>query len=473
MNEMSKVKPGNITPQMLDDEVAVTYGTEAFLSADYAREEKEKLWPRVWQQAGRVEDIPNIGDYFTYDICDDSLIIIRVAEGETRECFRALYNVCAHRGRALVDVPEGSNGVWGNARRGFTCAFHGWSYDVEGTNTYILHDFDWHGALNADCTSLTQCRLDLWGGFIYIDQREEKAESLSEYLGRAGEILSHFEIDKMRWKWRQYCIYPANWKTAIEAFMEPYHTTATHHQLTAYAEFYAYSRAYGLHSVSGFDQVKEAEKTMQGGGVARAGKGGDPRISTYELAYENYSTINNAASTDTLINAARRLRDELPEGTPVGEVMAHWMKSAKADDAARGVIWPEIPPEVQAESGLAWTIFPNTNILHGVTFVLAYRARPFGDDPDKCIFEAYALERYPEGEEPKTEWVKADPLTEQDKWGLVLSQDFDNMQWVHKGMKNRGFKGALPNPHQEQKIINAHRNLAEFMGRGAPTPLKA
>ena len=69
----------NITAKQLDDEVAVTYGTEAFLSADYAQEEKQKLWPRVWQMAGREEDIPNVGDYFTYDICDDSIIIIRTA----------------------------------------------------------------------------------------------------------------------------------------------------------------------------------------------------------------------------------------------------------------------------------------------------------------------------------------------------------------------------------------------------------
>ena len=460
----------NITADDLDAERAVTYGTEAFLSADYAKAEKELLWPRVWQQAGRLEDIPNVGDYFTYDICDDSIIIIRTKAGSGADTIKAFYNVCAHRGRTLIDVPATSNGVRGNARS-FTCAFHGWTYDMEGRNQYILDEDDWGGAINPNCTSLTPVRVDFWGGFVYIDQREEAAESLEEFLGDAGRILSHFEIDKMRYKWRQWCVYPANWKTSIEAFMEPYHTTSTHHQLTAYAEFYAYSKQYGLHSVSGFDQRKSAGATTQGGGVSRAGKGADPRVSTYELARENYTTINYAASTDTLINAASRLKDELPEGTPVGDVMAHWMKSAKADDAARGVTWPEIPAEIMAEAGLAWTIFPNTNILQGVTFVLAYRARPYGDDPDKCIFEAYALERYPDGEEPKTEWVHADPMTERDKWGLVLSQDFDNMQWVHTGMKSRGFKGALPNPHQEQKIINAHRNLAEFMGRGAPTLL--
>ncbi len=462
MNEMSKID--NITPQTLDDEVAVTYGTEAFLSPEYAALEKERLWPRVWQMAGRLEDILNIGDYFTYDICDDSIIIVRTAA----DTIKAFYNVCAHRGRQLIDVPDKQNGVRGNARN-FICGFHGWTYDLHGQNSYILDQDDWHGALNPECTSLNPVRVDTWGGFIYIDQREEPVESLTEYLGDAGRILSHFEFDKMHYKWRQWCVYPANWKTAIEAFMEPYHTTATHHQLTAYAEFYAYSKQYSLHSVSGFDQRKSTESTAQGGSVSRAGKGADPRVSTYELARENYTTINYAASTDTLINAAARLKDELPEGSSVAEVMAHWMKSAKADDAARGVIWPEIPSEVMGEAGLAWTLFPNQNILQGVTFALAYRARPFGNDPDKCIFEVYALERFPDGEAPQTEWVYADPFTDADKWGLVLGQDFANMKWVHKGMKNRGFKGALPNPHQEQKIINAHRNLAEFMGRGEPS----
>jgi phenylpropionate dioxygenase-like ring-hydroxylating dioxygenase large terminal subunit len=455
----------NITPEDLDAERAVTYGTEAFLSKDYAEAEKERLWPRVWQMAGREEDIPNVGDYFTYDICDDSIIIVRTAA----DTIKAFYNVCAHRGRQLIDVPADQNGVRGNTRN-FICGFHGWTYDLEGKNSYILDQDDWHGAINTDCTSLTPVRCATWGGFIYIDQREEEAESLEDYLGEAGRILSHFEFEKMRYKWRQWCVYPANWKTSIEAFMEPYHTTATHHQLTAFAEFYAYSKQYGLHSVSGFDQRKSAESTAQGGSVSRAGKGADPRISTYELAYENYSTINNAASTDTLINAARRLKDELPEGSTVGDVMAHWMKSAKADDAARGVTWPEIPAEVMAEAGLAWTLFPNQNILQGVTFALAYRSRPHPTDVDQCIFEAYALERYPEGEEPRTEWVLAEPTEE--KWGKVLAQDFANMKWVHKGMKSRGFKGALPNPHQEQKIINAHRNLADFMGTGAPRILK-
>ena len=52
------------------------------------------------------------------------------------------------------------------------------------------------------------------------------------------------------------------------------------------------------------------------GTITRAGKGKDPRISTYELQNEIYTTVNNASTTETLVNAAKRLVDELPEGTP-------------------------------------------------------------------------------------------------------------------------------------------------------------
>jgi len=97
--------------------------------------------------------------------------------------------------------------------------------------------------------------------------------------------------------------------------------------------------------------------------------------------------------------------------------------------------------------------------------------RPYGDDPDKCVFESYALELFPQGEAPEAEWVYADPTAE--NWGSVLEQDFPNMQLVQKGMKSLGFRGPLPNPHQEQKVINLHRNLAEFMqGRGAVTRIE-
>ena len=34
----------------------MTIGVEAYISADYARAERDKLWRKVWQQVGRIEE---------------------------------------------------------------------------------------------------------------------------------------------------------------------------------------------------------------------------------------------------------------------------------------------------------------------------------------------------------------------------------------------------------------------------------
>lgn len=463
-NVSAKGSTPNIGPEVMDNEELVTYPTEAFLSRDYLEDEKRLLWPKVWQMVERETDLPNPGDWLTYNVAEESIIVLRKDDGS----LKAFHNVCPHRGRQLVSVPDALPGqvhdVRGSNRKNFICGFHGWTFDTDGNNSYILDPQDWDNKLTPEMTCLSEVKVDTWGGWIYINM-DSGCVPLAEWMGRAGEILSHFELDKMRYKWRQWAIYDCNWKTAIEAFLEPYHVAGTHTQLLAYGDYYAYSKQYGLHSVSGYDTREKDFQMSESSGTTRSGKAGlDPRISTYQLIKENYETVNFAASTETLVKAASRLQDELPEGTPPAEVIAHWMASAKKDDATRGVEWPEIPADIMAEAGLAWGLWPNQNILHGVTFALAYRVRPYGDDPNKCIFESYALERFPEGEEPETQWVYADPTGE--NWGAVLAQDFDNMEFVQKGMKSSGFRGPLPNPHQEQKVINLHRNLASFMGRG-------
>jgi len=101
----------------------MTIGVEAYLSEDYARAERDKLWRKVWQQVGRVEELPEVGSYLTYDILDDSIIVVRTGANE----FHAHHNVCMHRGRRLIDTPEGAKNACARTRKSFVCSFHGWT----------------------------------------------------------------------------------------------------------------------------------------------------------------------------------------------------------------------------------------------------------------------------------------------------------------------------------------------------------
>jgi len=156
---------------------------EAYVSRDYASAEQSRLWQKVWQVACRVEDIPEVGNFISYEIGSDSVVVVRSAEQE----IQAFHNVCAHRGRRLVEPKRGERNASG--RRGqFVCGYHGWRYGLDGTNTHIPKEEHWRGKLSAQCASLTSVRCEQWGGWVWINL-DENCESLLDYLGPIPEML--------------------------------------------------------------------------------------------------------------------------------------------------------------------------------------------------------------------------------------------------------------------------------------------
>jgi nitrite reductase/ring-hydroxylating ferredoxin subunit len=442
------------------DDTPVVIPVDAYISEDYARAENKRLWGKVWQVACREEEIPKIGDYCTYDILDESVIVVRTA----LDTIAAYYNVCQHRGRRLM------NGC-GHTKK-FHCRFHGWQWDIEGENLRVVDEEDWGGALNAENLRLPQVKVGRWGGFVFINM-DPNCEPLEEFLDPVPHWLDPFELDKMRYRWRQWLYFPCNWKVGIESFNEGYHVNTVHPQLLPWMDSYTWSCARGKHSWFGNKPRVAGEKRRAGAGtvaIKDVADGQDPRQTASEYMQHIWDTLN-ASVTETIVEASKRLKSELPKDATPLEVMSTMMQIACKMDAERGVIWPSISPEHQAGSGVDWHVFPNLVMLHGATFVLCHRVRPNGYDPNSCIFESFVIERFPEGKEPKAELIHKQEQTEEN-WRMLLLQDFRNMPDVQRGMKSRGFRGPRPNPKQEQPVINFHKTLAAYMGTGAPKPIK-
>ena len=445
---------GRIVSAPEDLHTAAVIPPEAYVSREYAHAEQDRLWRKVWLQAGRIEDIPQPGNYITFDIGVDSVIIVREPGGD----IRAFHNVCPHRGRRLIDTPPGARNARGS-RPGFVCGFHGWTFDLEGHNTYMEHADDWQGSLCNGRADLGLVKVETWGGWLWINLDPE-AGPLRDFLEPAMTMLDPYQLQNMRPRWRKWVVFECNWKVAMEAFSETYHVSATHPEFMEFGQFRGWARNQGLHSNIGYDAPKGQEEDS---GKLRLGAGEDPRLTTAEM--QNFTWENaNTNTTATLVGVANRLKDELPEGTPAAEVSQYWIRTARAEDAARGVHWPTVEPAHTAQAGTAWQIFPNFQIGHAVNNMLCYMARPYEGDPDKCIFEAAVYELYPEGEAPQTEWTYTAPAD----WPPVLQQDFNNMRAVQQGMKNAGFRGAQPNPYMERSVVSLHYNLSRYMGMGAP-----
>jgi phenylpropionate dioxygenase-like ring-hydroxylating dioxygenase large terminal subunit len=297
MNDLSAL-PGETST------TPVVIPVEAYVSEAYARAEGEKLWPKVWQVACRAEEIPNVGDYVTYDILDESIIVVRTAADR----IQAFYNVCLHRGRRLT---KGC----GHAKQ-FFCRFHGWSWGINGENAFVLDREDWGSALTEENLRLKQVKVDTWGGWVWINM-DPDCEPLLDYLNPASPMLDPFELEKMRYRWRQWLYFPCNWKTALEAFNESYHLDATHPQRTKWGTTKNWSKAGGKHSWHGMSRPRgEAARTGSGlAGAVRQAAGQDPRVSTAESIISIYETVN-ATTTQTFVDVARRLTEELPADAP-------------------------------------------------------------------------------------------------------------------------------------------------------------
>ena len=129
-------------------------------------------------------------------------------------------------------------------------------------------------------------------------------------------MLDPFGLQNMRVKWRKWLTFQCNWKVAIEAFNETYHVATTHPQFNKFGTFRGWAKAQGKHSNIGYDAPKDLTETKS---KIRLGSG-DPRISTAEMQVYTLEETN-ATTTKTLVDAAKRLADELPEDTPPDQVL--------------------------------------------------------------------------------------------------------------------------------------------------------
>jgi glycine betaine catabolism A len=404
---------------------------ERYYDADFYAMEAELLWPRVWQMACRLEEIPHPNDFVEYEFLDQSIIVLRtdVPGGADIEV-RAFQNVCRHRG---VRVVEGA----GTCASGFTCPFHGWCYGVDGKNTYVPRKkaFSEHN-LRPDDINLTSVRCEVWGGCAWVNL-DDAAPPLRQCIEPAATILDAWKVESLRTEWWYSCRLPVNWKLAQEAFVEQYHVVETHPQLRI-AGRYAPPKA-GFDARAYVDADIDYLRTMSDG-MAGMVHANDVRIAERLRDIELPADPAQAMSTwDRVLNDA----------------VVDWHRAAGSDIpdlndlAARGVNEP------------MGYCFPHYFVLPMYSSASSYRFRPLG--PEETLMEIWSLTRYPEGSEPEKP-VPPEPWeTDDPRWPPIPAQDFSNMPRQQKGLHAKGFEYMRLSGQMEGHISNFHRTLDGFL----------
>jgi Rieske 2Fe-2S family protein len=201
------------------------------------RADIERLFLRHWLCAGHASSAANPGDYFLYEMAEESIIIVR---GQDRQ-LRAFANVCRHRGSRICRKSEGHASV-------LVCPYHAWAYNLDGSlrsARFMPADFD------AAAHGLKAVHLRVVEGLVLISFAEHPLD-----LGEVGAAL-HAAYGPYGWAEAKVAhreLYPirANWKLAVENYLECYHCGPSHKE---------YSRLHALEQP--MDQIAELNAAME------------------------------------------------------------------------------------------------------------------------------------------------------------------------------------------------------------------
>ena len=187
-----------------------------YIDASIANTEKKIIFEESPICLGTAALVPNQGDWFTVDIGDKSILIVRNNKTE----ISAYLNICSHRGAKLV---EGS----GTKAYAFKCPYHSWVYNLDGELKARPRENAFE-EINKDQCSLQKFELDNHQGFLWLIMDKKAKNKHSSNKADLNELLIDYDFNKYQ-HFKSIKIYPKlNWKLAVDTFLELYHIDELH-----------------------------------------------------------------------------------------------------------------------------------------------------------------------------------------------------------------------------------------------------
>lgn len=395
--------------------------------------EVDNVWRRVWQMACREEQIPDVGDSIVYSAPGMSLVIVRIGPDD----IRAFHNSCLHRGTQLRTQP----GRIGELR----CPFHGFTWNLDGTFAGMPCPWDFP---HVDTTSfcLPQARVGRWGGFVFVST-DPGTESLEDYLEILPEHFAAWDLRDRYLSAHVVRVLPCNWKVALEAFIESYHTVAVHPQLLKTS-----GDTQTQYDV--YEGVRHVNRMITPVGIASG-------------------HVEHDVGEQDILDAMFLTKDDrdavIPEGATARQVLAERTRRQLAQRT--GGDYSQIT-DCEALDAIEYFVFPNFVPWAGYTTPLVYRFRPHGDDHTAAIMDVMLLEPVPVAG-PRPPAAPTRHLDAGERWadapelgylGRILDQDTATLGRVQHGLQGADRPDVTLARYQESRIRHFHATLGEYLG---------
>lgn len=184
-----------------------------YTSTALYQHELERVWGEQWISVGHRNQIKKPGDYFLFEFGCESVIVVR----DNDDSIKAHLNVCRHRGSRVCLQSSGHT-------RSFTCPYHAWTYGIDGalrSGRYMPEGFD------VAQHNLRPVQILDFQGLLFICLSDNPPE-LPDAINRMVPLTNPFELEKMKVAADASYPVPANWKLALENYLECYHCAPSH-----------------------------------------------------------------------------------------------------------------------------------------------------------------------------------------------------------------------------------------------------
>lgn len=192
------------------------FSKDRYVSRDWLERERTALWPTTWLVAGVAADVRKVGQFITFDIGAESILVARGGDGR----LRAMHNACTHRGTRLVTEPMG-------VLKKFVCPYHAWVYGLDGALESVPGAGRFSNGVPKEKLALHPVEVEEALGLVFV-RLTPGGVSLAEFLGPVAEAIGTYRLERMSVTNDQTVSHLCNWKAIIDNFAELYHVPFLH-----------------------------------------------------------------------------------------------------------------------------------------------------------------------------------------------------------------------------------------------------
>ena len=159
----------------------------------------EYIFARHWLFVASEAEIPEAGDYRTYQIGPYPIFILRQDDGS----IAAFHNTCRHRGSRVLQQEAGVVGAK------IVCPYHRWGYD--------------HSGRAANGLQLRRVHLNNLSGLLFVCVADEPPEDFDDMAARLTPYLAPHAVPRAKVAKQLDLIEHGNWKLTMENNRECFH----------------------------------------------------------------------------------------------------------------------------------------------------------------------------------------------------------------------------------------------------------